>query len=204
MVMEYLQGQDLRTVIKTGRTGSLADKLRIALQIAKALQYVHAQKIIHRDIKPENIHINPRGVVKMMDFGIAKTEDLTITRPGFTMGTPYYMAPEQIRGEGVTPLVDVYAYGILLFELFTGSRPITGENVEQIFFRILQGSVDLQPLAAAGIPQSIIDLVRLCTAKDPAQRPQNFSDICETLGPEIEKLAAPQPKPAPSTTTTPS
>ena len=76
MVMEFLKGEDLRAIIKAKRAANLADKLRIAVQVAKALEYVHNQKIIHRDIKPENIHVNPAGVVKMMDFGIAKTEDL--------------------------------------------------------------------------------------------------------------------------------
>ena len=76
MVMEFLRGEDLRHAIKNGHTGDLKDKLKIALQIARALEYIHTQKIIHRDIKPENVHINAAGVVKLMDFGIAKTEGL--------------------------------------------------------------------------------------------------------------------------------
>lgn len=93
MVMEYLDGEDLRSAIRHSRTGDLADKLRIAVQIAKALDYIHRQKIIHRDIKPDNVHITSSGGVKLMDFGIAKTEDLNITRPGYVLGTPSYMAP---------------------------------------------------------------------------------------------------------------
>src|SRR5262245_37558055 len=143
MVMEFLRGEDLRSVIKANKASSMVDKLRIAVQIAKALQYIHNQKIIHRDIKPETVHVNSAGVVKMMEFGIAKTEDLTITRPGFTIGTPYYMAPEQVLGKEATALVDVYAYGILLFELFIGTRPINGENIQEIFFKILKEPIDL-------------------------------------------------------------
>jgi serine/threonine-protein kinase len=103
MVMEFLVGQDLRNAIRSGQTGDLRNQLRIALQIARALQYIHSKKIVHRDIKPENIHLNAAGVVKLMDFGIAKTEGFSMTRTGFILGTPYYMAPEQVLGRELTP-----------------------------------------------------------------------------------------------------
>src|ERR1035438_10129367 len=124
MVMEFVQGEDLRGAIRNGHTGDLKGKLKIALQIARALEFVHTAKIIHRDIKPENVHINTAGVVKLMDFGIAKTQDLSMTRAGFILGTPYYMSPEQVKGEQITDLVDVYAFGILLFELLTSPKPL--------------------------------------------------------------------------------
>jgi serine/threonine-protein kinase len=181
MVMEFLRGEDLRTLIKSGRTGDLTNKLRIALQIARALQHIHANRIIHRDIKPENIHITAAGVAKLMDFGIAKAEDTQLTRPGFTLGTPYYMAPEQIRGLPVTPLVDVYAWGVMLFELITGARPIDGDTIERIFHEILVKPLDLAPLHAAGAPQAICDLVARCTAKEAGQRPQDFAAVIAEL-----------------------
>ena len=87
------------------------------------------------------------GVVKLMDFGIAKTEDLSMTRAGYVLGTPYYMAPEQVKGEKINELVDVYAFGILLFELLTGQKPIAGDTVERIFYSILNEPLDLTPLA---------------------------------------------------------
>src|SRR5215471_16797349 len=85
----YDFGEDLREAIKNGHTGDLRGKLLIAVQIARALGYIHSQRIVHRDIKPENIHINTAGVVKMMDFGIAKTEGMAMTRAGYVLGTPY-------------------------------------------------------------------------------------------------------------------
>ena len=126
MVMEFLKGEDLKTAIQNGHTSDLGKKLNIALQAARALDYIHSNRIIHRDIKPENIHIGTAGVVKLMDFGIAKGDDLSRTQPGYVLGTPYYMAPEQVRGEPLTPQADVYSFGVLLFELFTGRKVFVG------------------------------------------------------------------------------
>ncbi len=181
MVMEFLRGQDLRKAIREGATGDVRSRLRIALQVARALRYIHTQRIIHRDVKPENIHITPEGVVKLMDFGIAKTEGMQMTRAGFVLGTPYYMAPEQIRGQAIDQCVDIYAFGILLFELMTGSRPIEGEVVERIFYAILNEPINLEPLRGAGAPPAIYDLVKRCTAKNPGERPQDFTEVCDVI-----------------------
>ena len=181
MVMEFLRGEDLRHAIKNGRTGDLRSKLRIALQIARALEYIHTQKIVHRDIKPENIHVNGAGVVKLMDFGIAKTEGLAMTRAGYVLGTPYYMSPEQVTGQNITEQVDVYAFGVLLFELLTGAKPISGDTVERIFYSILNEPLKLEPLYEAGVPQAVCNLVAKCTNKSPADRPQGFAPVCADL-----------------------
>ena len=181
MVMEFLQGEDLRAAIKNGRTGDLRQKLRTAVQIARALEYVHRAKIIHRDIKPENVHINNAGVVKLMDFGIAKTEDLSVTRTGYVLGTPHYMAPEQVTGVKLTEQVDMYAFGILLYELLMGQKPIAGDTVERIFYSILHEPIDVAPMQAAGIPPAVIGLVSRCTAKQPSDRPQDFGAIAAEL-----------------------
>src|SRR5689334_2791021 len=146
MVMEFLRGEDLRSIIRGGKAGDTANKLRIAIQVAGALRYIHSQKIIHRDIKPENVHINTAGVAKLIDFGIAKTEGLQMTRAGYVLGTPFYMAPEQIMGGSITEQVDVYAFGILLFELFAGVKPVQADTVERIFYFILNEPLDLEPL----------------------------------------------------------
>lgn len=191
MVMELLKGQDLRHAIKNEQTGDQKSKLKIALQVARALQYIHSQKIIHRDIKPENIHLNAAGVVKLMDFGIAKTEGLSMTRAGYVLGTPYYMAPEQVMGQDVTDQVDVYSFGILLFELMTGGKPITGDTVERIFYSILNEPLNLDPMRQAGVSSDVCDLVARCTAKSPADRPQGFAPICADLERVITDLDAP-------------
>src|SRR5438477_581614 len=191
MVMEFLRGEDLRHAIKNGHTGDSKSKLKIAVQAAHALEYIHSQKIVHRDIKPENIHITTAGVVKLMDFGIAKTEGLAMTRAGYVLGTPYYMAPEQVMGKEITEQVDVYAFGVLLFEIFAGVKPIQGDTVERIFYFILNEPLNLEPLERTGAPQSICNLVARCTAKQPHDRPQGFGPVLAELERLMEQQDAP-------------
>jgi serine/threonine-protein kinase len=193
MVMEFLQGEDLRQAIKNGHTGDLRHKLKIALQTARALDFIHKNKIIHRDIKPENVHINTAGVVKLMDFGIAKSEDLSRTQPGYVLGTPYYMAPEQVRGEPLTGQVDVYAFGVLLFELLTGQKVFVADSVDRIFYSILNVPMDAEPLQRAGVPQPVIQLVSDCNAKLAAERPQGFAPIIASLERMIADLSGDAP-----------
>ncbi len=188
IIMEFLRGESLRDAIKNQHTGDLRSKLNIALQISRSLDYIHSKRIIHRDIKPDNIHLDLQSRVKLMDFGIAKSHNVALTRVGFTLGTPYYMAPEQVLGQQVTPLVDVYAFGILLFELFTGTKPIGGDSIDKVFMQILQEPLNLEPLRQAGAPQSVVELVERCTAKMPQQRIQGFGAIIVELERMIEEL----------------
>ena len=177
LVMEYFDGESLGAAIRGWRTGDLRNKLLIARQIANGLAYVHSKGIIHRDVKPDNVWIDSAGNVKIIDFGVAKTDEFSITGAGFTLGTPYYMAPEQVRGDKPTLLVDIYSFGVLLFELVTGIRPFEGQTVNEIFDQVLHQALNLEPLKKGGIPDAVSDLIHGCTAKDSSARTQDFSIV---------------------------
>ncbi len=198
IVMEFLTGADLRTAIKDGSSGDVRTQIGIALQGAKALEYVHQQKLIHRDIKPDNLHIDPQGRVRLMDFGIAKSQDLHLTKTGFQVGTPYYMSPEQIMGDPATERVDIYAYGVLMYELFTGVRPVSGDTIERLFYQILNEPLKLDTLREKGVPEPVIALVGRMTAKNPIERPASFTDVIAVLNQVLNPTSTPQPVPPPA------
>jgi serine/threonine protein kinase len=190
LVTEYFEGETLREALRGGRAGDLQRRLLIARKVANALAYVHSKRIIHRDVKPDNIRVDTSGNIKLMDFGVAKSGDLSLTASGFTVGTPYYMAPEQIRGAKPTHLVDVYAFGVVLFELITETRPFEAPTPSEIFDLILSRPLDTRPLVRLGVPSSLVDLVRAATDKDPAQRPQEFSIVVQQIDEVLAALAA--------------
>jgi len=181
MVMEYLEGNDLRASIQQKQLPGILEKLRVLVQLARAMKHIQELGIIHRDLKPDNVFMSTEGKVKLMDFGIAKTKDLSITRTGYTLGTPYYMAPEQVISKDVNEKADIYAYGIVMFELFTGEKPFSAENVHEVFFKILNDPLETGPLVAAQVPTAIIDLIKGCTEKDQEKRPPDFGVIIGQL-----------------------
>ena len=190
LVMEYFEGETLRDALRGGRAGDLRKRLLVARHVANALAYVHSKRIIHRDVKPDNIRIDTSGNIKLMDFGVAKSGDLSLTASGFTVGTPYYMAPEQIRGAKPTHLVDIYAFGVVLFELVTETRPFEAPTPSEIFDLILSQPLDTRPLVQLGAPSRLVDLIRAATDKDPAQRPQDFSVVVRQIDEILAALAA--------------
>ncbi len=192
MVMEFLRGRTLRAAIQDTLFPDLASKLRVALQVARALNYVHQNQIIHRDVKPENVNLDDSGHAKLMDFGIAKAADLSLTQPGYVLGTPYYMAPEQIMGKPVTPSVDIYAFGIMLYEMLLGTRPYGGDSIETIFYKIMHEPLDLSPLALAGIPPECVAIVARCTKKESAERYADFSGVVTDLENALGTQVTPQ------------
>jgi serine/threonine protein kinase len=192
LASEFVQGETLRDRMQRAAL-SLAEALDIAIQIASALQAAHAANIIHRDIKPENVMIRDDGIVKVLDFGLAKlvepapsdadeaTRLLRLTQAGTIMGTVAYMSPEQARGKTVDARTDIFSFGIVLYEMLTGSQPFTGETISHIIVAILEK--EPPPLAATSqqFPAAIEQIVKQALAKVIEQRYPSASTLLTDL-----------------------
>jgi len=145
MAMEYLPGDTLAAHCSRDKLLPPAEVLRIAADIAAALDYAHAHDVVHRDIKPSNIMLLPDGKIKVTDFGIARVVSASQTQTGVILGTPSYMSPEQVAGKKVDGRSDLFSLGVLCYELFCGEKPFTGENLGALMFSI--SNADYLPLA---------------------------------------------------------
>ncbi len=183
LVMELVDGEDLSAIMARGPL-PVPEALGIARQVADALEAAHARGIVHRDLKPGNIKVAGNGRVKVLDFGLAKAtaNDLssqdamnspTIAAPktalGAILGTAAYMAPEQARGKAVDRRADVWAFGVVLYEMLTGRRAFAGEDLSEILAAVLRDSVALETLPA-DTPAAVHRLLRRCLQRDPARR----------------------------------
>jgi HAMP domain-containing protein len=179
LTMEYVPGTTLREVIDRRGAVSLAPGLQIAKQLCRGLAAVHEAGILHRDVKPPNIMVLPNGIVKLMDFGIARLSEGIdpASEAGQTVGTPYYMSPEQARGLALDERSDVYAVGVVLYELFTGKRPIEGRDPAEV----MRAHGTAAPVPPASLrpelPELLDRIVMSCLAKSPAQRPASANDL---------------------------
>jgi serine/threonine protein kinase len=165
-VMELLEGQTLAGKIEIEGGIAIEDALVIAEQVLSALDVAHQRGIVHRDLKPDNVFLaqrEGRTIVKLLDFGISKTigeETLSLTKTGMVVGTPFYLAPEQARGDDVDQRIDVWAMGVLLYEMITGTTPFRAENYNKLIVRILTTRAEppstRQPRLAKEIEQVIM------------------------------------------------
>jgi serine/threonine protein kinase len=182
LVMEFLGGQTLKDVIQTRRPLTLLDKVRIMTQVAEGLGYANSKGVVHRDVKPENIMLLPDDNVKIMDFGIAlgPNRNTAMTQTGGIIGTPPYLAPEQLRGSKANEQTDIFSFGDVYYELLTGGvHPFEPykNNSEALYHAILNYEPKSIGELVAGCPAALEDLVHRALAKEPEIRYQKFEEI---------------------------
>ena len=188
LVMELIEGPTLAERIRKGPL-PLEEALATVRQIAEALEAAHEKGIVHRDLKPANIKVKPDGSVKVLDFGLARvtrapgptgaddpTHTLTVTEAGMIIGTPAYMAPEQALGKPVDKRADIWAFGVILYEMVTGSRPFAGNTTAETLHAVLTHEPDWE-----GVPAGVRPLLRRCLEKEPKRRLRDIGDAPFTL-----------------------
>lgn len=182
LVMEYVKGMDLKRFIQTQYPIPYAKIVDIMEQILSAVSLAHEHRIIHRDLKPQNILMDESGVVKITDFGIAiALTETSITQTNTMLGSVHYLSPEQARGSMATNQSDVYAVGIILYEMLTGNVPFDGESAVTIALKHFQEEMPSVKNFDPNIPQSLENVVLHATAKDPADRYKTAEEMSRDL-----------------------
>jgi Tol biopolymer transport system component len=219
LVMELVEGEGLDGWIGRGPL-PVGDAVAIALQLAEALEAAHEKGIVHRDLKPANVKVRPDGVVKVLDFGLARAWDEPVgggdpaqsptltglyTRAGMILGTAAYMSPEQARGKPVDKRADIWAFGCVLYEMLTGTGAFRGDTVPDVLAGIMTREPDWGALPA-GLAAPMRTVLRRCLEKDPKERLRDIGDVrlgCEETGrpgevgtatPPVAQLASAQPR----------
>src|SRR5262249_55382601 len=213
LALEYVEGPTLEDRIARGPI-PLETALSIARQIAEALEAAHEQGIVHRDLKPGNVKLRPDGVVKVLDFGLAKpalpsttqtpgteaggaeTKSPAMTAMGVMIGTPAYMSPEQVKGRAVDRRADTWAFGAVLYEMLSGRRAFRGEDVPETLAAVLQQEVDWSVISDSTTPARVRNLIARCLERDPRRR---LRDVGEARIAIDEYLANPSAEVEPTT-----
>jgi serine/threonine-protein kinase len=190
MAMELLEGVDLKQAIAENRLPSLDQKLDVMEQICDGLAFAHAHEIVHRDLKPANIRLLADDQVKIMDFGLARHAGSDMTRTGLVMGTPYYMSPEQMRGEHVDTRSDVFSLGCVFYELITGQKPFEAESLHSVLYKVLQSNPKSPKEVVKDLPGVVVQLLDRALAKDRNLRFANGEEFLRAVQEAREAVAS--------------
>ncbi len=181
LVMEYVEGIDLKSLLKSYGALPWEVACLIIRQVARGLEFAHQRGYIHRDIKPGNIMLSSRGEVKIMDFGIVRKIDSDLTQTGSFLGTPSYMSPEQLKGEGVSPRSDLFSLGVMLYELVSGEKPFKAENEASLVQKIINEKErpvrKINPL----VPRRVQRIIKKLMKKNPQQRFSSAGELVQKL-----------------------
>jgi CHASE2 domain-containing sensor protein/tRNA A-37 threonylcarbamoyl transferase component Bud32 len=189
IAMEYLEGQSLEDRIAAEAKLPAGDTVSIVQQVAGALSVAHGRGIIHRDVKPGNIMLpKDTGLVKIMDFGVAKIQDATITQTGKSLGTPFYMSPEVVNGEEADKRADIFSLAVIAYECLCGRRPFTGENFSALSFAILNKKPDPASQVNPGLDPAVDQVFDRALAKDRTAR---YDEVMEFAGNLSKALGGP-------------
>ncbi|MCB9726918.1 MAG: protein kinase [Deltaproteobacteria bacterium] len=191
LVMEMLSGRSLAALIREEAPLDPRRVVRLAQGVLEALVEAHAEGVVHRDLKPENLFLHTRrrsgDILKVLDFGIAKilgtttVDGLPLTHKGVVLGTPHYLAPEQLRGQAVTPRTDLYAFGAIVYELLTARRPFDDVESGDVARAHVESPVPPPQVKGRRLEGPLVDLVMSCLAKDPAERPPSAEEALIAL-----------------------
>ena len=180
IAMELLEGMDLAEAMSPADRLSLEEKLRIIVETCRGLDYAHKNGVIHRDVKPANIRLLRDGSVKIVDFGIARLGDSNLTETGLVLGTPSYLSPEVLLGGRVDHRADMWAVGVMLYELITGKKPFAAPTFPGLAYRIIHEAHPPVDAAALGLSE-LAEILARALAKDPGQRFRDLSEMASAL-----------------------
>ena len=189
LVMEYLEGESLATRLKASGPLPIDIACELGCSILSPLEAAHRAGIVHRDLKPDNVFLarQSRGeVIKLLDFGISRSQgqegEFRLTTTGLVLGTPYYMSPEQARGDTqIGPAADLYAFGVIMYELLIGSVPIQGDNYNQLMYRVMTGDYTRPREKRPEIPEGLQQLILQTMSLEPARRPASAAELEQQL-----------------------
>ncbi len=190
LVMPFYEGETLAKKLSRGPLG-FAEALEYGVQIADGLAHAHRAGVVHRDIKPANVVVTAEGRIKILDFGIAKLADHNLTRPGAVLGTLSYMSPEQAAGSAVDHRADLWALGIVLYEMVTGRTPFAGEAREALYLAILHREPPPMSALRPEVPALLEEIVRRLLQKSPEQRYASAAEVVAALEPLRRRLPLP-------------